>query len=122
MAAPSGPERTGRPVARVASIIVGTAFLGILGLAVTNEDAPSAAGMVVLILLALELLACAAAWRWERAGGIAIVAGATALAAAAWCAAPPTPGNELALLGVALYALPFLLLGLLFLVAGRAGR
>ena len=121
MTAPGESERTGRLVARVASIMVGTAFLGILGLAVTNEDPPSAGGMVVLVLLALELAACAAAWRWERAGGLAIVAGATALAAAAWCAAPPSPGNEFALVAVALYGLPFLLVGLLF-VAARGGR
>jgi len=66
-------------VARVASVMVGTAFLGILGLAFTSEDAPSAGGMAVLVILALVLVACAAAWLWERAGGIAIVASHTAL-------------------------------------------
>ena len=67
----------------------------------------------------MELVVCAAAWRWERAGGIAIVAGASVLAAAAWVAAPTSAGNELALSGAAIYGLPFLLVGLLFVRGGR---
>jgi hypothetical protein len=105
--------------ARIASLIVGAAFLLILGLAVTNEDPPTSAGVIVLALLALELAACATAWRWQRAGGVAILAGAALLAAAAWSAAPASPGHALALGGMALYGLPFLLVGFLFVMAGR---
>jgi hypothetical protein len=112
--------RTARLAARIASLIVGAAFLLILALSVTNEDPPTSAGVTILALLALELAACAAAWRWEHAGGIAVVAGATALAAAAWASAPGSAEGGLGLAAVAIYGLPFLLVGLLFLLAGRA--
>jgi hypothetical protein len=111
--------RAAKLAARLASLIAGAAFLLLLALAVTNEDPPTPAGATILALLVLELAACAAAWRWQRAGGIAVVASATALAAAVWLSAPASPGNALALGGMAIYGLPFILVGLLFVMAGR---
>jgi hypothetical protein len=119
MARDTGPARAATLSARIASLIVGAAFLLLLVSAATNEDPPTSAGVIVLAILVLELAACAATWRWQRAGGIAVVAGATALAASVWLAAPASPGNALAMAGMAIYGLPFILVGFLFVMAGR---
>ena len=109
-----------RLAARLASLVVGAAFVVVLVVSLTNDDPTPAAGMIVLALLALELAACAAAWRWERAGGIAILSGAAALAAALWMSPTAPPDSALHLVVVALYGLPAVLVGLLFVVAGSA--
>jgi hypothetical protein len=120
MAGDGGFERGARWAARVASLIVGAVFPLILVLAATNEDLPSPAGVVLLLLLVSVLAACAAAWRWERTGGIAVVAGGVVLAVVAWAGAPTSLGGGFGLVAAALYGLPFLLVGALFVAAGRA--
>jgi hypothetical protein len=53
--------------ARVASIPVCAWFAFILILVATNEDQPRLEALPVLTLVALTIIACFTAWRWERA-------------------------------------------------------
>ena len=110
-----------RWIARLSSLTINSVFLLILVLAVTNEDKPQGAAIPVLVLLALTMVSCLAAWRWERAGGIAVLVSAVALGLAAY-AASDTYGLEPRLLAPLLYAVPYLLVGTLFLWAARGQR
>jgi hypothetical protein len=108
-------------IARLSSLAVSSVFLLILFLAVTNEDKPQGAAIPVLVLLVLTMVSCFAAWRWERAGGIAVLVGAVGLGLAA-CAASRTYGVGPHFLAPLVYAAPFLLVGSLFLLAARGQR
>jgi hypothetical protein len=114
-----------RWLARLSSLATSSVFLLILFLALTNEDKPQGAAIPVLVLLALTMVSCLAAWRWERAGGIAVLVGAVCLGVAAY-AASRTFGLGSYFLAPLLYAVPYLLVGSLFLLAargrGRSGR
>lgn len=105
-------------IARLSSLVIDSVFLLILFLALSNEDKPQGAAIPVLVLLALTMVICLAAWKWERAGGIAVLVGAVCLGVAAY-AASRTYGVGPNLLIPLLYAAPFLLVGTLFLLAGR---
>ena len=107
-----------RWAARLSSLAINSVFLLILFLALTNEDKPQGAAIPVLLLLALTMVSCFAAWRWERAGGIAVLVGAVCLGVAAY-AALHTYGVRPHLLAPLIYATPFLLVGTLFLAAAR---
>ena len=107
-------------VARFASLIVSGAFLLILFLALTNEDKPQGRANVILALLALSIVACIAAWRWQRVGGMAAIAGGLALGIAAYSATVALGPGFSGLLGALIYGVPFLLVGILFLQCGRS--
>lgn len=108
-------------IARLSSLVIDSVFLLILFLALSNEDKPQGAAIPVLMLLALTMILCLAAWRWERAGGIAVLVGGVCLGAAAF-AASRTYGVGPSFLIPLLYAAPFLLVGTLFLLAARGHR
>jgi hypothetical protein len=107
-----------RWIARLSSLAINSVFLLILILAVTNEDKPHGAAIPVLVLLALTMLTCLAAWRWERAGGVAVLVGAICLGVAAYSSSR-TVGVGADLLIPLVYAAPFALVGTLFLLAAR---
>lgn len=107
-----------RWMARLLSLVINSVFLLILFLALTNEDKPQGAAVPVLVLLVLTMVSCFVAWKWERAGGIAVLAGAVCLGVAAY-AASRTWGVDLHFLVPLIYATPFLLVGTLFLLAAR---
>jgi xanthine/uracil/vitamin C permease (AzgA family) len=107
--------------ARLSSLAIDSVFLLILFLALTNEDKPQGAAIPVLVLLALTMVSCLAAWRWERAGGIAVLVGAVCLGVAAY-AASRTYGLGPRFLIPLLYAVPYLLVGTLFLLSARQQR
>ena len=75
-----------RWIARLSSLAINSVFLLILFLAVTNEDKPQGAAIPVLVWLVLTMVSCLAAWRWERAGGIAVFVSAGCLGVAAYAA------------------------------------
>jgi signal transduction histidine kinase len=110
-----------RWIARLSSLATNSVFLFILFLALTNEDRPQGAAIPVLVLLALTMVSCFAAWRWERAGGIAVLVGAVCLGIAAY-AASRSYGLGSHFLAPLLYAVPYLLVGTLFLLAARRQR
>jgi zinc transporter ZupT len=107
-----------RWIARLSSLAINSVFLLILFLALTNEDKPQGAAIPVLVLLALTMGSCFAAWRWERAGGIAVLVGAVCLGGATYTASR-TYGAGPRFLAPLLYAVPYLLVGTLFLWATR---
>jgi hypothetical protein len=106
---------------RVVGLMVNTFFGAWLWLILRNEDAPSHRGWLVVGCLVACMLAVAASWRWPRAGGIATLAGAAGLAAAAMVSSVAA-GLGVAGAGVALmYAVPFVVTGCLALMdAGSA--
>jgi hypothetical protein len=108
-------------IARLSSLVIDSVFLLILFLALSNEDKPQGAAIPVLVLLALTMVICLAAWRWERAGGIAVVVGAVCLGVAAYTASR-TYGVGPHFLILLLYAAPFLLVGTLFMLAARGQK
>ena len=110
-----------RWIARSSSLAINGVFLLIMVLALTNEDEPQGAAIPVLVLLALAMGSCLAAWRWERAGGIAVLVGAVCLGVAAYSASR-TYGASPHFLTPLVYAVPFLLVGTLFLLAAREQR
>ena len=114
----SASGRAARWAARLASLLVGVAYLIPIALAITNEDPPSPSGVIILWLLGVELFLCALAWRWQQAGGLAIVAGAVILSVVVGTGTTAASGTR-GLVIAAVYGVPFLLVGLLFLFAGR---
>ena len=110
--------RVVRWIARLSSLAVNSVFLLILFLALTTEDKPqgAVAAIPVFVLLTLTMVSCFAAWRWERAGGIAVLAGAVCLGFAAYSAVR-SYGVDSHYLVPLVYATPFLAVGALFLCA-----
>jgi hypothetical protein len=101
--------------------MVNAFFAGWLWLVLSNDDPPSGPGWLVVICLAGSMLAVAASWRWPRAGGLAVLAGAAALASSTLFSSA-VEGLGVAGLAVALiYAAPFVVAGSLALMdSGRA--
>ena len=110
-----------RWIARLSSLAINSVFLFILVLAVTNEDKPQGLAIPVLLLLVLAMVSCLAAWRWERAGGIAVLVSAVCLGVLVYSSSR-TYGAALRFLAPLLYAVPYLLVGTLFLWAARGQR
>jgi hypothetical protein len=108
-------------LARLTSLAINSMFLLILFLAVTNEDKPQGAAIPVLVFLVLTMVSCFVAWRWERAGGIAVLVSAVCLGVVAYLASR-TYAPGLHFLPPLLYAVPYLLVGCLFLFAARGQR
>jgi CHASE2 domain-containing sensor protein len=88
---------------------------------VTNKDRPQGAAIPVLGFLVLAMVSCLVAWRWARAGGMAVLVSAVCLGVAAY-AALRTYGLGAQFLPPLLYAVPYLLVGALFLFAARGQR
>lgn len=111
-----------RWTARVASILVCAWFTFILALVATNEDRPRPEVIPALIVVALTIGACVAAWRWERAGGIATIVGAIAIGIALWV--PPSMAglNYVMPIAILTYVVPFGALGALFVWADWMAR
>ncbi len=61
------------------------------------------------------------AWRWARVGGIAVTLGGIVLSCVAYSTAP-TMLEERTLLPALAFGLPFLVLGILFLVTCQAAE
>ena len=114
-------DTAGREFARLSSLAANSVFLLILFLALTNEDKPQGAAIPVLVLLSLTMVSCCCAWRWERAGGIAMLVSATLLGGAAYWASR-TYGATPNFLAPLVYAMPYLLVGTLFLWAANGQR
>jgi len=110
-----------RWIARLSSLAINSVFLLILFLALTHEDKPQGAAIPVLVLLALTMGSCFAAWRWERAGGIAVLVGAGCLGVATYAASRSYGGGP-HFLTTLVYTAPYLLVGALFLLAARGQR
>ena len=102
--------------------MINSAFLLILILALTNEDPPQGPAIPVLVLLALSMGACLAAWRWQRAGGIAAVAGGVGLIVAAYLSSRAFGVGSAAVLPALIYGVPFVLSGILFWASGRPAK
>lgn len=106
-------------MARLFSLVINSAFLLILCLALTNEDRPQGPALAVLPLLVLTMAASFAAWRWARAGGALVVAGGLCLGLAAYAASLAFDLGSAGLLGPLIYGAPFVLLGTLFWISGK---
>jgi hypothetical protein len=111
-----------RLAARFLSLATSGVFLLITYLAVTSEDGLKAPAIWVLALLALTILACLAAWRWEKVGGILVVVGAIGLGISATYSSSAFGLGAFAFLASLIYGLPFLLVGVLFLLSDRMAR
>ena len=111
-----------RWTARLSSFTTSSVFLLITFLAVTNEDRPPSPAIPVLALLALTILACLVAWRWEKVGGGLVVMGAIGLGIVAYSAASAFGLGAFAILTSLIYSLPFLMVGVLFLLIGEMVR
>ncbi|MBU0494857.1 MAG: hypothetical protein KKA73_16795 [Chloroflexi bacterium] len=107
---------------RLSSIAVSSVFLLIMALAITNEDAPQTPAIPVLVLLALTIMGCIAAWRWEKIGGGAAIIGAIGLGIAVYAASSAFGLDSYLLLLMSMYSLPFLVIGILFLACGYLTR
>ena len=108
-----------RWMARLFSIVISSAFLLIIFLAVTNEDKPQGAAIPLLALLALTIAACFAAWRWEQVGGVVVVIGALCLSVASYSASLTFGLGAQSFLAPLIYGVPFLVVGILFWVGGQ---
>ncbi len=108
-----------RWMARFLSIVVSAMFLLIMVLAITNEDKPTATAVPVIILLAMTIMECLAAWHWEKAGGIALMVGAIFLFAAAYSSSLASGLGSISLLPALIYGVPFLVIGILFWMSSQ---
>jgi hypothetical protein len=108
-----------RWVARLLSVLVSSMFLLIIFLAITNEDKPQEMAIPVLALLALTIMGCLVAWRWEKVGGVVVVTGALCLYIAASLSGLTVGLGSLSFLVSLIYGAPFLIVGILFLVCSQ---
>jgi hypothetical protein len=116
-----------RMVVRLASLLLSLFFLWNVA-AVTLTGQLHIVNLPFTLALALVAIACIAAWRWERAGGLAVIisgivvglsASVTIAAAGAYIGVDLTPQ---AIAGL-IWALPFVIFGLLFrALAAREAR
>lgn len=108
-----------RWMTRLLSVLVSAMFLLIIYLTVANEDKPQGMAIPVLALLALTIMGCLAAWRWEKVGGIVVIISALCLSIAAYSASLTFGLASLSFLPALIYGAPFLILGILFLVCAK---
>jgi hypothetical protein len=106
-----------RWIARLCSVVVSGSFLLVLFLAFTNEDKPQGMAILLLTLLALTIMACFAAWRWERVGGGAVIIGTLGTSVAALLSSLTLGLGWLSFLPSLIYGVPFLVVGILFLAS-----
>ena len=108
-----------RGMTRLLSLVINSAFLLILFLALANEDKPQGPAITVLVLLGLTMLGSFAAWRWEKAGGAVVIAGALGTGIAAYSASLEFGLGSQSILPVVIYGAPFLVIGILFWACGH---
>ena len=108
-----------RWITRLLSLTINSMFLLILCLAITNEDQPPGPAIAVLVLLSLTMAGSFAAWRWEKAGGAVVIAGALGTSMAAYLASREFGLGSQSFLPAVLYGAPFLAVGILFWACGR---
>jgi hypothetical protein len=106
-------------MARLLSLVVNSVFLLILCLAVTNKDKPQGPAIAVLVLLGLTMVGSFAAWRWEKAGGTAVIAGALGTGFAAYSASLAFGLGSHSYLPALVYGAPYLAVGILFWACGH---
>jgi hypothetical protein len=104
---------------RLLSLTINGVFLLILCLAVTNEDQPQGPAIAVLVLLGLTMASSFAAWRWEKAGGAAVIFGALGTGIAAYLSSLRFGVGSGSWLPALVYGVPYLVLGVLFWVCGQ---
>lgn len=107
-----------RWIARLSSLAIDSVFLLILVLAITNEDKPQRAAIPLLVLLILTMMGSFLAWRWEKAGGIAVTVGGIVLGCVAYSTTPALLGSR-SFLPALIYGVPFLVVGILFWIGGQ---
>lgn len=108
-----------RWIARLLSLTINSMFLLILCLAITNEDLPRGPAIAVLVLLGLTMAGSFSAWRWEKAGGAVVIAGALGTSMAAYLASRGFGLGSQSFLPAVLYGAPFLVVGILFWACGH---
>ena len=113
------PELSLRLVARVLGLLTKSVYLLILCLALLNEDKPAGPAIPVLVLLGLTMAGSFVAWRWERAGGVVVIAGALGTGMAAYSASLHFGLGPSSLLPGLIYSVPFLVIGILFWLCGH---
>lgn len=109
-----------RWLTRGLSLVADLFYSLILIAAFTNEDAPTTAGWAVLGCVAVCILASLLAWRWPRAGGLIILAGAAALVISVIISTGIQGYDLLAtLIALFVYPVPAVLVGALFVADGQ---
>ena len=108
-----------RWITRLLSLTINSMFLLILCLAITNEDQPRGPAIAVLVLLGLTMAGSFAAWRWEKAGGAFVIAGALGTSIAAYLASLEFGLGSQSFLPTLIYGAPFLVVGILFWACGH---
>ena len=108
-----------RWIARLSSIVTSGVFLVILFLAFTNEDGTYLAAVPLLVLLGLTIASSFAAWRWEKVGGVVVIMGALGQSVAAFLSSFYFGLGALSFLSVLIYGVPFLIVGILFLLTSQ---
>ena len=108
-----------RWITRPLSLTINSMFLLILCLAVTNEDKPQGPAITILVLLGLTMAGSFAAWRWEKAGGAVVIAGALGTGVAAYSASLKFGLGSQSFLPALIYGVPFLVIGILFWLCGH---
>lgn len=104
---------------RLLSLTINSMFLLILCLALANEDKPQGPAIAVLVLLGLTMAGSFAAWRWEKAGGAAVIVGALGTGIAAYSTSLMFGLGSQSILPALIYGAPFLIIGILFCVCGH---
>ena len=108
-----------RLMTRLLSLVINSVFLLILCLAFANEDKPQGPAITVLVLLGLTMAGSFAAWRWEKAGGAVVIAGALGTGVAAYSASLKFGLGSQSFLPALIYGVPFLVIGILFWLCGH---
>ena len=108
-----------RWLTRMLSIVICSVFLFFIILAVTNEDKPQGMAIPALVLLALTIACCFAAWRWEKVGGIVVAMAALCLSVVIYLASPASWLGLINFLLALIYGVPFLVAGILFWLCGQ---
>jgi hypothetical protein len=108
-----------RWMTRLLSLVVNSAFLLILCLALANEDKPQGPAIAVLVMLGLTMAGSFSAWRWEKAGGAAVIVGALGTGVAAFSASLVLGLGSQSYLPGLIYGAPFLVVGILFWLCGH---
>jgi hypothetical protein len=105
------------------SLITDLFYGVILFAAFVNEDPPTLVGKYILAGVAGYMVASLLAWRWPRAGGMTILLIAGALAVSVLVSTAIQGYDLLAtLLALAIYPVPAVLVGALFLADGQFDR
>ncbi len=109
-----------RWVARIASLMVSSLFLLVIFSEIFSKDPTPGPAVPILVLLALTVLGCFLAWRWERLGGGIVIVGSIGLGFAVYSATLAFGLASYYTLFLFIYCLPFLIVGTLFLACSQA--